>query len=224
MEQAELLDRVRELRAEGKSPKQIARTLGLAPAAVAPLVRAVAAATAQETGSTAGELLGSWANAGWSVGLSFDPALGWTDDLPGHEETGGMVSVLVARRHGFDKVAVCGYLADVWCLGVKGAMGPQIMDEREFSRFREYFFGEYAAWQAVPLDLARQIVLGSVEYAKGFGFEPHDEFTPEATAHLGEWEPPSAITFGRDGRPFYVPGPQDESRRIERTLAQHRYA
>jgi hypothetical protein len=31
--------------------------------------------------------------------------------------------VLAARRHRHDKVSVCGYLADVYCLGVKTALG-----------------------------------------------------------------------------------------------------
>ncbi|MFI6477168.1 helix-turn-helix domain-containing protein [Nonomuraea sp. NPDC050663] len=215
MEHAELLDRVRELRGEGKSPKQIARALGLSPAAVAPLVREVAAAAQREPGEA--ELIGCWMNAGWSAGLAFDASRGWSDDAPDDTSAAGMVSVLVARRHGYDKVSVCGYLADVYCLGVRNAMGPEIMDERELSKYREFFFGEYAGWQAVPLDLARQIVMGSVEYARGLGMTPL-ELLDETQAHLGEWEIPSAITFGRNGRPFYVAAADDEVRKIIRKL------
>jgi hypothetical protein len=40
---SQLLERVRALRATGRSPKQIARALGLRPAQVTPLVRLVAA-------------------------------------------------------------------------------------------------------------------------------------------------------------------------------------
>lgn len=39
----EMMEQIRALRRQGRSPKQIARVLGLTPAAVAPLVRAVAA-------------------------------------------------------------------------------------------------------------------------------------------------------------------------------------
>jgi hypothetical protein len=39
----ELLERVRELRARGRSPKEIARALKMPPAAVAPLIRRLAA-------------------------------------------------------------------------------------------------------------------------------------------------------------------------------------
>jgi DNA-binding CsgD family transcriptional regulator len=42
MTEAQLLDRVRDLREQGRSPKQIARALGLSPATVVPLVRRLA--------------------------------------------------------------------------------------------------------------------------------------------------------------------------------------
>jgi hypothetical protein len=39
----ELTERARALRGQGRSPKEIARALGVPPAAVAPLIRAIAA-------------------------------------------------------------------------------------------------------------------------------------------------------------------------------------
>jgi DNA-binding NarL/FixJ family response regulator len=47
MDSEDLRGRVRVLRARGYAPKQIARALGLPPATVAPLVRAIAAADKQ---------------------------------------------------------------------------------------------------------------------------------------------------------------------------------
>lgn len=214
MEQSELFDRVRELRGEGKSPKQIARALGVAPSVVAPIVRAVAAEAEQ---TTEPELFGCWANTGWSVGLTIDPARGWLDEAPHEQDTTGAVSVLVARRHGWDKFSVCGYLADVYCLGLKNTAGPDIMSEVELRRFREFFFSDYQGWQEVPIELARQLVLGSVEYARGLGFELDDDFG-RAVEHLGPWEVPSAITFGRDGKALYIPGATDDPRKVTRML------
>jgi len=48
----QLLDRVRELRKAGRTPKEIARALKMPPSAVAPLIRSAAAAegrTREET-------------------------------------------------------------------------------------------------------------------------------------------------------------------------------
>ena len=61
------------------------------------------------------------------------------------------------------------------------------------------------------LELARHLVLGSVDYARGLGFEPHPDFAKGA-ALLGEWEMGSSdVTFGRDGKPFYMNGPRDDT-------------
>ncbi|MEU4571633.1 helix-turn-helix domain-containing protein [Nonomuraea sp. ATR24] len=213
MDSAELKDRVRELRAEGRSPKEIARALGVSPSVVAPLVREIAAEGAGSGGEA--ELIGCWTNAGWSDGLGVDPARGWTDDEPG--TGGGMVSVLVARRHGWDKMTVGGFLADVYCLGIKYVAGPDVLSERDLRRFRDYFFSDYKSWQEVPLELAQTLVFGSEQYARTLGFEPHEDFA-SVSPLLGTWEGPSAITFGRDGRPFYQPGPVDDPGKVVRVL------
>jgi hypothetical protein len=108
MSDDDLLVRVSRLRGEGKSPKQIARALGLAPSVVAPLVRAVAAEAKAAEGAPA--VVGCWVNAGWSAGLGVDPSRGWVDEASTAGSLGGLVAVLVARRHRYDRVSVCGYL------------------------------------------------------------------------------------------------------------------
>jgi hypothetical protein len=61
-----LIERVRELRKRGRTPKEIARVLGLSPAAVVPLIRAVAAAQPKREAP----LAGCWVNQGWAAGLT----------------------------------------------------------------------------------------------------------------------------------------------------------
>jgi hypothetical protein len=70
---------------------------------------------------------------------------------------------------------------------------------------------------SAPIDLVRDLVLGAAEYARGLGFEPHPDFE-RARSHLGPWEGHSAITFGRDGRPYYINGPDDDPDFVLRTL------
>ncbi|MGW6503760.1 helix-turn-helix domain-containing protein [Nonomuraea angiospora] len=208
----DLKDRVRELRAEGRSPKEIAKVLKVSPSVVAPLVRAIAS----EAPAAEPEVVGCWVNVGWSEGLTVDPACGWVDEAP-DAGVGGLVCVLVARRHTWDRMTVAGFLADVYCLGAKNAIGPDVLDDRDLRRFRQYFFGEYAGFQEAPIELARNLVFGSVDYARTLGFEPHEDFAPAAEV-LGKWEGDAAITFGRDGRPFYAQGPDDDPARVLRTL------
>jgi hypothetical protein len=210
----DLLPRVRELRAGGRSPKEIARILGVTPAVGARLVRAAAAAQPP----TEPEVVGCWISPGWSTGLAVGDHPGWPLDDDKTGGCAGLASVLVARRHRHGKVSVCGYLADVYCLGVKNAMGPTVMDEPLLSRHvREYFSGYADAPLEAPIELAREVVHGSVEYARNLGFEPHDDFAA-AVGHLGPWTGPSTITFGNEGKPFYVSGPYDDPLRVTKTL------
>jgi hypothetical protein len=212
----ERLERVQLLREQGRSPKQIARVLGVRPAEAARLVRAAAASARAETPER--PVVGCWISPTWSTGLIIGDHPGW----PLHEDpaagTDGLAAVLVAREHRYDKVSVCGYLADVYCLGVKNALGPEIVDEPSLRRFCERFFSGYDDDPIeAPIELAREVVLGSVEYARGLGFEPHPDFAA-AEGHLGAWTGSSTITFGKDGKPFYVSGPYDDPRPILRSL------
>lgn len=216
MQSDERLERVHVLREQGQTPKQIARALGIKPTEAARLVRS--AAILAHAQAPEPPLVGCWISPAWSTGLTF----GDHPDWPVHEDpaagTDGLVAVLVARKHRHDKVSVCGYLADVYCLGVKNALGPEIMDELALPGFvREYFSGYHGDPLEAPIELARQVVFGSLEYARGLGFDPHPDFAA-AEGHLGPWTPPSSITFGKDGKPLYISGPYDNPQPIIRTL------
>ncbi len=216
MADSEVKERVRALREQGRSPKQIARALGMSPAAVAPLVRAVAAEAGRKPPASA--LAGCWVSPDWAAGLTVPGRPAWPG-LPAPAETGtsGMVTVAVAREQG-SKVSVCTDLVDTYCLGVKNAMGPRVMDRRKLPRFLFQAFRDYSGPPLeAPLGLAQQLVFGAIGYARGLGFEPHPDFAACA-GHLGGWEGPSVIGFGRDGKPLFVQGPYDDAPRIIQTL------
>jgi hypothetical protein len=211
----ETIERVRELRARGCAPKVIARKLGLPLAEVVPLVRALAAAA--ESAPAEPELLDCWVSRGWSDDLIVPPRPDWPDaEAPAG--TTGLAGVLVARRAPRRRVSVCGYLVDTHCLGVKNALGPDVLDEHRLPGFTRRFFDAFQAPPLpAPLELAQHLVLGAEQFARELGFEPHPDFGP-ARGHLGEWAGPSAITFGRQGTPFYVDGPDDDAWAVLRTL------
>jgi hypothetical protein len=214
----ETIRNVRELRARGLSPNEIARTLAVRPAIVADLVRKLAAE--RNAADPNGGLVDCSINAGWSADLTITGHPEWSD--PGADDaTGGLVSVLVARRRPHRRAAtICVYLLDVYCLGVKNAIGPDDMDDQSLRRFTAHVFSGYDA-PPIPatLELARDLVCGSAEYADALGFAPHPDFQ-QARAHLGPWTGPSAITFGRNGKPTYIEGPYDNPRQVLGTLCR----
>lgn len=214
MDEQERLARVRALRAEGCTPKQVARALGVDSAEAARLVREVARQDAARGPEP--PVVGCWVSPGWSEGL--DAPADWPDanvpDGIGH----GIVSVLVAREHRRGKVSVAGFLVDVYCLGVKNALGPKVIDDSDLRSYvRTYFLVYEAPALAIPIEMARELVRGAVGYARDLGFEPHPDF--ERTAgHLGAGEPTGVVRFGQEGKPYFVQGPSDNAPRILRTL------
>jgi hypothetical protein len=218
MTEVQLLEQVRDLREQGRSPKEIARSLGLAPARVTPLVRRLAQERADPPADPRGALVGCWVSPGWGHGLSVENHPDWPGRTGDSAERSGVACVLIARERRAGKVSVCGYLVDTYCLGVKNALGPENLDEWALRGFVREYFGAFDGDSVpAPLELAQHLVFGGVEYARGLGFEPHPDFRA-AAGHLGTWQGPSAITFGDNGKPLYVEGPWDDSRRVMRKL------
>src|SRR5260221_10706179 len=125
----DVMERVRALRQQGYSPKEIARALRMPPAAVAPLVRAIAAEAGADSPASAPALAGCWVNSEWASGLTVDGHPRWPG-LPPAADSGpaGLVTLVAARERGGSKGSACSYLVDVYCLGVKNAIGPPVLE------------------------------------------------------------------------------------------------
>ncbi|MPZ79993.1 MAG: helix-turn-helix domain-containing protein [Actinophytocola sp.] len=185
---------------------------------MAPLIKSIAAQ--DDTSPAAREVVECWVSPNWSDGLTVDRHPEWPDVKVPDSGGSGLVSVLVARDAGRHRVSVCGYLVDVFCLGVKNTIGPHVMDRHALTMFaRSYFDAYHASPLAVPMELVQHLVFGAVEYARDLGFEPAAGSDFETTKdHLGQWTGPSAIRFGRDCQPFFVEGPHDNAAKVVATL------
>jgi hypothetical protein len=207
---SELTERVRELRQKGHTPKEIARALGVKPADVMPIIRTIGAQAPRREAP----VVGCWVTEHWSDKLGVTGHADWPGKSSAESESGesGLVGVLVVRDAG-STVLACGFLVDVFCLGVKNTNGPKTINRRKLPDFTQTFFSAWSNQAPVPapLELARHIVFGAVDYARGLGFEPHPDFAKGA-ALLGDWEAGSSdVAFGREGKPFYVNGPRDDT-------------
>jgi hypothetical protein len=211
---------VMELRTQGLTPKAIARRLALRPAEVAVLIRKQAARLeADAPPSSLAPLAACYVSRGWSEGLGLHgEAAGWRK-LDGGSVTGhGLVSVLWAHERGREYVTMCCCLVDVFCLGVKDSLGPRKITAHELPAFVSRYFEAYGAPPiAAPLPLVQNLVMGAVHYARSLGFAPHPDFARVRPA-LGDWTEPGPITFGRNGKPFFIAGPRDDANLVMRTL------
>jgi hypothetical protein len=221
MDTDDLRTRAQALRVAGKTPKQIARILGVPRAKVTSLVRGVPASRPSRAVPADKPLIGCWISRQWSNGLTIqDRPADWIDDkkLPRLASGAGLPSITVVRAHDDIDVSICGYLVDTYCLGVKNAVPPSMVDRRELPAFLDDFFSAYDGDPLpAPIELAQDLVFGAVDYARSLGFDPHRDLYL-AAPHLGTWQPPGRIAFGLDGKPYFQQGPYDNPARVMRTL------
>jgi hypothetical protein len=210
MNSDDLKSRAQALRAAGNTPKQIARTLGIPRSQAVSLVHSGTTPRPDRATTPEKQLIGCWITPQWSNGLTIaDRPPDWIDDndLPALAMGAGLSSVAVVREHSHDEVSVCGYLVDTYCQGVKNAVAPSMLDRRDLAPFLTDYFRAYDNEPLpAPIELAQNLVLGAVDYARTLGFDPHPDFYL-AKPHLGSWQPPSKIQWVR-----LLPGTAAEGR------------
>src|SRR6266567_969928 len=73
---------------------------------------------------------------------------------------------------------------------------------------------------ALQQRLVHQMIYEAIDYAAQFGFQPEKDFaiSQYMLAPRGELEEPYHLTFGKDGKPFFIAGPHDNVTSILRQL------
>ena len=136
------------------------------------------------------------------------------------KEEPGLVQIVVARRQPDDDICFGVYLVDKYCLGLKNTFARAGFSQTRYeNEIREGIFqGEVP--EKCPPELAHQMIYQSIDYAAQFGFEPEKDFASSQYLLVprGELEEPYQLTFGKDGKPFYIAGPRDNANRIMRQL------
>lgn len=130
----------------------------------------------------------------------------------------GIGQVVVSRLSG-NQVAAGVFLIDAYCLGVKDAFA--------FLKSREEFEGKLLAGMGQTTRLrrveptyAKKLVLDAIAYARSIGFEPHPDYKLPSKVLRGIDETACAteFTFGQDGKPFFIAGPNDSPARCKQVI------
>ncbi|ELS02905.1 hypothetical protein Xen7305DRAFT_00026230 [Xenococcus sp. PCC 7305] len=204
------------LRTKGLTSKQIARKLGLKASQVNSVIKQNAEQIAIAKGKS-GELAPiaeCLVNAGCAGRLLNNQELD-------EQGIGGLGMVLVARKTGYKRFVICSYLIDYWCLGLKDTIGERKMDDVQYRQFIEMAFqGFPEGYQEITLEQAQAIVYGAIDYAAGLGLKPHKDFQ-KTEKHLGTWNNQLKLTFGREGKPYFMSGPYDNTNQIMQTLTKN---
>jgi hypothetical protein len=109
----------------------------------------------------------------------------------------------------FDHRYACAfYMVDTYCLGVKDTLAQAPLERAKMIEFRNSIGGLYSLRHHDYED-ARSLILGAVDYAATFGFEPNQDWGNSRYIIEPDRNYINKFTFGLDGRPHYIPGPND---------------
>jgi len=117
--------------------------------------------------------------------------------------------VIIARiKAGVRKAAVEIFLVDVWCLGVKRTF-HEVCDPEDYRQpIRNYYLSEYPMEQ-IPPARARSLVEQAVQYAMALGLPPAAGYDKTSRVFAQIPALTEHFTFGRDGKPCYISGPNE---------------
>lgn len=123
---------------------------------------------------------------------------------------------ILSRRQPDGNLVFGVYLVDVFCLGRKNTFCNANLSISKYED--DLKAGIYREQNPVEcsVDLAHQIIYGAVDYASELGFKPQKDFklskyVLEGRDKFGEI---TEVEFGKDGKPFYIAGPDDDVQTI----------
>lgn len=131
-------------------------------------------------------------------------------------EQSGLATVTVCKQMPSGKFIIGLYLIDVFCLGLKNTLYKFNSDKYDYKEFIKTAYSN--SGNAIECDtvFVHNLIYGAIDYAEDLGFFPHKEF--KITEYLLD---PNLITdeineieFGKDGKPFFIEGPNDNSAQI----------
>jgi len=121
----------------------------------------------------------------------------------------GIAYLAIARQEAEGRLVFGVYLVDAYCLGIKNAFWSAGTP----GDFKELIQKMENTQTMIPISPAClvKILEGAVEYAQSFGFPPHADYRHAAMLLEGidPKECTHKFTFGRDGKPFYIQGPNE---------------
>jgi hypothetical protein len=130
----------------------------------------------------------------------------------------GMGTLVLARGITPHHVAFSSFLIDVFCLGIKDVT----FDSMEGEVFELYMDVMDTASPMAPVDpsYARKLLRDLAAWSRSIGFAPHRDFAAvePVFGDVNANASGAVFRFGRDGRPVYIPGPNDAASVVQRRI------
>jgi hypothetical protein len=130
----------------------------------------------------------------------------------------GIGQVVVSRLSG-NQVAAGVFLVDAYCLGVKDAFAF-FRSQEEFEHKLLARMAQTARLRKVEPAYAKKLVMDAIAYARSIGFEPHPDYklASKVLRDIDETASKAKFTFGKNGKPFFLAGPNDSPARCRQVI------
>jgi hypothetical protein len=136
--------------------------------------------------------------------------------------TAGIGTLLCVRGTRTTGFSVASFLIDPWCLGVKNTF-LRSLDADALDAFLD-LVEMSEPLQPIDPAHARKLLRDLVRWSHSIGFEPHPDFRA-IEAIFGEVDADACdatFQFGREGKPFYIPGPTESPGQVKLRIQQLR--
>lgn len=143
--------------------------------------------------------------------------------LPFHEcfvnedwEASGIANILISKKMPGGNFIIGTFLIDTFCLGLKDCYFQFNLLESEYKEFYDHYLEGHDTIIEIDVPFTHNLIYGAIDYSTELGFKPHKDFA------IAEFllDPDlindgiDEIEFGKDGKPFYVAGPYDNTKQI----------
>ncbi|HWB08147.1 MAG TPA: hypothetical protein VG826_02795 [Pirellulales bacterium] len=139
--------------------------------------------------------------ASWPIVAAIEPERLWSR---------GIGNLIIARRAPNSRIVMGVFLVDTYCLGVKDVFWKEVGDE-DYKAVLTKLAGSGGPQRNISPERFSKLVHCAVDYAQSLGLPPHPDF--HTVRHLMDGIDPSLchdeLEFGKNGKPFYFPGPHD---------------
>jgi len=141
--------------------------------------------------------------------------------VPGSLFQNGMGSIWFSRRLADGRYALSMFLIDAYCLGIKNALYA-IVEPDNYARRLEKLRDAYPDYQREHPAYARKLVEQAAAFARDLGFDPHPDCKMARIIFGGVDAAacPVKFSFGREGKPFFISGPDDTPTVQKRVMRQ----
>ncbi len=131
----------------------------------------------------------------------------------------GIGQVVVSHLAGGGQVAAGIFLVDAYCLGVKDAFAF-FRPRGDFEDLLLRHIEQAMTLREVEPAYAKKLIVDAIAYARDLGFGPHPDYklASKVLQDIDETACTTEFTFGKDGKPFFVSGPNDTEARSKQII------